>query len=295
MIFVLGNICRDTTFHVGRLPLPGETVNADGLSVDLGGKGLNQAVAASNAGAAVRLVAGIGEDWREKDAASLREAAPAGLELALVLKPGPVDCSSIMVSETGENVIVTRAAQGEALSIGDAAPFLDFKQGDLLLLQCNLQPGLTRFAASEAKRAGARVIFNPAPYKPWARSLADMIDMVILNRQEASAWTSRSNPAEAIADLDLPLAIITLGVEGCLARRRGEDTKRFPASAVEAVDTTAAGDTFVGVFAAEWLATGEEEKAISLALRAASASVARKGAVASIPSRQHIDRLRRQA
>ena len=163
MIFVLGNICRDTSFYVDRLPLAGETVNATATRVGLGGKGLNQAVAASSAGADVTLVAGIGEDWGEADESAVKATGCGDLTLALIRKSGPLDCSSIIVSEAGENLIVTNAAQAEALSIEDAAPHLTFAPSDVLLIQCNLQPDVTAFAAREARRAGARVIFNPAP------------------------------------------------------------------------------------------------------------------------------------
>jgi ribokinase len=293
MIFVLGNICRDTSFYVDRLPLAGETVNATATRVGLGGKGLNQAVAASSAGARVKLVAGIGEDWGEADEKAVQATGCGGLALALIRKSGPLDCSSIIVSDAGENLIVTNAAQAEALSIEDAASLLTFASADVLLIQCNLQPQVTEFAAREARRAGARVIFNPAPLKPWASSLESLADVVVLNAQEASAWTGKADAAEAAAKLNVPLAIITLGAAGCVARRHGAAALRFPAPAAKAVDATGAGDTFAGVFAAEWQATGDDTRAVNLALRAASTSVARPGALASIPSRHHIEELRR--
>jgi sugar/nucleoside kinase (ribokinase family) len=89
------------------------------------------------------------------------------------------------------------------------------------------------------------------------------------------------------------LAIVTLGADGCIAQWRGEAATRFPAPAVRAVDATGAGDTFTGVFGAEWQATGNDTQAIRLALSAASASVARHGALASIPSRGEVDSMRR--
>jgi ribokinase len=292
MIFVLGNICRDTSFYADRLPLAGETVNATATRVGLGGKGLNQAVAASSAGAQVTLIAGIGEDWGETDEKAVRATGCGDLTLALIRKSSPLDCSSIIVSQAGENLIVTNATQAEALSIEDAAPHLTFAASDVLLIQCNLQPEVTEFAAHEARRAGARVIFNPAPLKPWAPSLEGLADVLILNAQEAAAWTGKADAAEAAAALNVPLAIITLGAAGCAARRRGEAARRFPAPAVKAIDATGAGDTFAGVFAAEWQATGDDTRAVNLALLAASASVARPGALASIPSRRNIEDLR---
>ena len=90
----------------------------------LGGDGLNGAIAASSAGGRVRLVAGVGEDWIEADSSCVKAAGGSDLELALVRKAARVDCSAIMVSASGENVIVTRAAQAEALSVDDVAPLL---------------------------------------------------------------------------------------------------------------------------------------------------------------------------
>lgn len=291
MILVLGNICRDTSFYVGRLPSPGETVNAARTSTGLGGKGLNQAVAASNAGAMVRLVAGIGADWGEADEAQVRNATAGHLALSLVQKPGPVDCSSILVSDSGENIIVTSATQALSLSHDDVARHLSVSPADLLLLQGNLSEDLTLHAAREAKRGGARIVFNPAPMTAWARGMEGLADVLILNAQEACAWTGEVTASNAITRLHVPCAIITLGKDGCLLRQ-GEGTRHLPAPPTDAVDSTGAGDTFVGVFAAEWQATGDAMRAASLALRAASASVARPGALSSIPSRQDIAALR---
>jgi ribokinase len=292
MIFVLGNICRDTTFYVGRMPVAGETINAVQTQAGLGGKGLNQAIAAYRSGSRVRLIAGIGDNWSASDEADEVGAANQGLEFALVRKAGPTDCSSIVVAETGENLIVTNSSQAEALSIADVDSLLDFHTEDLLLLQCNLQPDLTRHAVDRARRAGARIIFNPAPYKAWARSLESLVDVIIMNAQEVLSWTSKNEPSHALYDLEVPLAIVTMGGEGCLARCRGESVTHLAAPAADVIDTTGAGDTFVGVFAAEWLATQNQKKALQLALAAASASVAKQGAVASIPSRREIAELR---
>lgn len=294
MIFVLGNICRDTTFGLERLPSPGETVNASTTYKGLGGKGLNQAVAAANAGAATRLIAGIGDDWTDEDIALVKQAAP-NLQLALVAKPGHCDSSTVIVSRSGENIIVTDAAQAEALTPAEAALHFEFSAGDVLLLQCNLGLETTCAAIREARRKGVRIILNPAPFKSWARDLANDIDVAILNAQEALAWTGSSPASVAIEALNAPLAIVTLGAGGCLAQRKGHTALRFSASIAEAVDTTAAGDTFCGVFAAEWLATGNERQAIRLAMSSAAMSVTKQGAMASVPSRRDIDRLRRLA
>ena len=289
MIFVLGNICRDTTFYVDRMPAAGETINAVRTMSGLGGKGLNQAIAAHRSGSEVKLIAATGDDWSAADEAI---AGAAGFEFAVVRKSGPSDFSSILVSESGENLVVTNAAQAEALVIEDVNGNLNLRGGDLLLLQCNLRPEITRQAIERARRAGARIILNPAPYKSWARSLENLVDVIVMNAQEARSWTGEAEPLQAIAKIDTPLVIVTLGGNGCVVKRSGASPQHYKIPPADVVDTTGAGDTFVGVFASEWLKTQNHHQAVQLALATASVSVARQGAVASIPARHEIDKLK---
>ncbi len=292
MIFVLGNICRDTTFYVDRMPVAGETINAHRTLSGLGGKGLNQAVAAHRCGSKVKLIAAVGDDWSDVDEEFATGSGAADFEFAVVHKSGPSDCSSILVADSGENLIVTNASQAEVLSIEDVNDELNLRQDDLLLLQCNLTLEITRRAIDQARGAGACIILNPAPYKSWARSLESLVDVIVLNAQEATSWTGEAEPLQAIGKIDTPLVIVTLGGAGCMVKRAGESPQHFKVPEANAIDTTGAGDTFMGVFASEWLETHNQIQAVQLALATASASVERQGAVASIPARHEMDQIR---
>lgn len=291
MIFVLGNICRDTSFYVDRLPIAGETINAKRTIVGLGGKGLNQAVAACRARGDVTLIAAVGADWSTEDENTVRQGSHEFF-FSLLHRPGACDSSSVVIAQSGENLIVTNAGQSQALCVADVESQLRLTEGDMLIVQGNLKPDVTCAAMAFAQSAKARVIFNPAPYGHWARSVAEFADVLILNAQESRAWTSEREPLAAIRTIDVPLAIVTLGDGGCLIRAGESEPKAIPAPRVDALDTTGAGDTFVGVFAAEWNVTQDPLRAIRLALAAASASVSKAGTLASIPDRITIDEFR---
>ncbi len=286
MLVVLGNACRDVTFRVAALPEPGETLNALETVSGLGGKGLNQAVAAARTGAIVRLVAAIGNDAA---AASIRAALDAEnmTDQGLIEKPGDTDLSAIIVASGGENIIVTNAAQAAGLAINDIAEVLRLERDDVLLLQGNLSAEASTYAVRRAKAAGAKVVFNPAPYQAWCKSLAQDVDVLILNSVERERWSDAD-------DLDVPLAIVTCGPRGCLMKRGREPSERFGAPLMNARDATGAGDIFAGVFTASLGRSGDAPTAVRLALAAASDSVTRPGAFASIPSREALARMQRE-
>lgn len=291
-LVVLGNACLDATHRLERLPRPGETVNALAVAEDLGGKGLNQAIAARRAGAGVRLVAPVGDD----DVAMLvqrrleAEGIPAD---GLLVRAGRSDRSTIMVDPRGENIIVTDGRNARALRAEEALAGLVLAPGDGLAMQGNLGVDVTRDAAGAARRAGAAVILNPAPFAGPLRGLASLVDVLVLNAGEAAGFAGTDDQALWPARIRVPLAVITLGPSGCLLLVDGRTPVRIAAPEVEAVDTVGAGDTFVGTFAAEWLATRDPLRAAQLAVAAASEKVARSGTVSALPSRDDIDRLRR--
>jgi ribokinase len=289
---VLGNVCLDVVHRLDRLPGPGETVNARAVAEDLGGKGLNQAIAARRAGAAVRLVAPVGTDGTA-DLVRARLAAEDIADDGLVVLPGRSDRSTVMVDAAGENVIVTDAAKARGLTLAEAEPRLDLRPGDGLVLQGNLAPAVTRGAAEAARRAGARVVLNPAPFDPSLVDLVPLLDVLVLNAGEAAAFAGTADRSLWPPRLAVPLAVVTLGAEGCLLLSAGRPALAVPAPPVDAVDTVGAGDTAVGTFAAEWLATGSAERAARLAVAAASEKVRRAGTVSALPSRADLDRLRR--
>jgi ribokinase len=291
MIVVVGNACVDVTFRTDRLPVPGETVNALAVSEDLGGKGLNQAVAACRAGADVRLVAPVGDDAAaDQIRAFLRdEGIPAD---DLVASPGRTDRSVILVDRAGENVIVTDAARAEAMALADGAAGLALALGDALVLQGNLPDATTRIAAEAARRAGASVVLNPAPFRPSLVGLAPLVDVLVVNAVEAARWSGVDDIDAALTRLGAPLALVTLGAAGCVLVRAGDAPVRIPSPPADAVDTVGAGDAFVGTFAAEWVRTRDPLRAARLAVAVASFKVVRSGTLSAFPSRAEVERLR---
>ena len=291
MLYILGNACRDLTFRVDSLPAPGATLNALSTHSGLGGKGLNQAIAAARAGADVRLIAPVGDDAAARVICETLEAEGIPTD-SLIASQGDTDISVIIVAEGGENMIVTNAARAESITVDDINRHLLLRAEDALLLQGNLLAGPTRHAAKRAREAGAKVIFNAAPYRDWARTMSDLVDALILNAHEAQCWAGAESPEHAIGQLTVPLAVVTRGAGGCLLRSGGGEVIAFPAPRREAKDTSGAGDVFAGVFAAEWLQTDDEARAVRLALSTASESVMRRGTLAAVPSREEIRHLR---
>ena len=293
MLVVLGNACRDVTFRVAALPEPGETLSALETVSGLGGKGLNQAVAAARTGAAVRLVAAIGND---PAAGSIRAALRTEnmTDQGLIEKPGDTDLSAIIVGSSGENVIVTNSTQAAGLSINDIAEHVRLESDDVLLLQGNLSAETSSYAVRSAKASGARVVFNPAPFQAWCKSLAQDVDVLILNSVELERWFGAGGQGMPVAELEMPLAIVTRGPRGCLMKCGRKPAELFAAPLVKTEDATGAGDVFAGVFAASWGKSGDAAAAVRLALAAASDSVTRLGAFASIPSREALARMQRE-
>jgi ribokinase len=291
MLVVLGNACLDITHRLERLPLHGETINALAVSEDLGGKGLNQAVMARRAGAPVRFIAPVGDD--EIAERVRRLLASEGIpDQDLLAGPGRSDRSVIFVDQRGENVIVTDALRSIGLQFDAVADRCVFDHGDGLLLQGNLSVATSKAAAEAARRAGARVILNPAPFSPAFVDLGRLADVVIVNAVEAMQWTGAPSAAEALIRLGTPIAIVTLGASGCILSERSMPPVTIEAPATTAIDTVGAGDTFVGTFVAEWLVSGDAERSALLAVAVASLKVRHSGTVSAFPTQDEIAGLR---
>ena len=291
-LVVLGNAGLDITHELDALPRPGETVIARRITRDLGGKGLNQAVAAARAGAPVRLVAPVGTD---AVADRIRTALAAeGIGDDLIARQGASDTAIILVDRNGENVIVSDTGQVEALHFDEVKEKLVLSPADLLLMQGNLSETTTRAALAHARACGAIVALNAAPLRNWL--IGTEADILIANRLEAALWVGGHDddpPEKLVARIAAPVAIVTLGPQGAILKE-GLRLIRRAAPPACAADTTGAGDVLAGVFCAEWIAGAPPEDALALAVAAASRQVTRKGTVSAMPSRDDIARLRPQ-
>jgi ribokinase len=280
-VFVVGSLNADHRVHVDRLPAAGETVLASSTAVTAGGKGANQAVAAARAGAPTTIVGAVGDD-------------PDGGLLARALAEQDIDArhvraipdaetgrALITVDRRGENTIVVAAGANEKLTTDDVDEGLrDIAVGDLLLLQLETPESLVRHAARVAAGAGATVILNPTPVPDSVHGLFDDVDLLVVNEHELAHLADDITSLAGTADTTV---ICTLGADGVDVTHRG-GVEHIAAAAVEAVDSTAAGDTFIGYFAAHLAAAPDDILgAIRVAVQAAGVAVTRPGAIESIP------------
>jgi ribokinase len=286
-VLVLGNATLDVIQRVDRLPAPGETLLASSIARCAGGKGFNQAVAAARTGAPTRLVAPIGKD---ADAAFLAGSVKdeTGLDANWLACDGPTDISTIWVAAGGENVIVSSAECARSVTPDQARSLCGtLTAGDVLLMQGNLAADTTHTAAETAKARGATRVLNTAPIAWDMKPVLGLFDIVIANEGEAAQLTTGPSAAASLRAAGVRTAIITLGARGALIVDDGIETM-IGAPRVAAVDTSGAGDVFVGTLAglvANGLALSN---AVSIAVAAASLSVTRPNTTPSFPSRTEV-------
>jgi ribokinase len=263
--------------------------------VGVGGKGLNQAVAARRAGAEVRLVAPVGLD---EAARRIRDVLAAeGLDPALlVVVDAPTDEAVIWVAEGGENAIVSTAdAARRLLPAGVAAAVAGLGPSDTLLVQGDLPLETTAHCVEAARGCGARwLVVNTAPGLPGAELLVPVADVLVVNAGEAMGLSGASGPeaaAEALVSRGARSVVVTLGAAGAYLLTGGT-RHQVPAPEVTAVDTTGAGDVFAGVLAAALDAGSDLCAATAWAVRAASLKVTRPGTIAGLPTAAELAALR---
>lgn len=281
-----GSLNIDHVYRVAHFVSPGETLDSLAYDQFPGGKGFNQSVALARAGIPVRHAGKIGSDGRWLK----QYLAEAGADTTFVEEvDGPTGHAIIQVSPKGENSIVLHGGANRLTTAADAKRVLArAKRGDWLLLQNEISamPDIMRFAA----RQGMNIAFNPAP---MTRSVLDLplnlVSTFILNEVEAGMLARTKKDSDMVAAMRkrFPKAavVLTLGAKGARYADSSE-TLSVPAVKVKAVDTTAAGDTFIGYFLAERLLGRDVRTALATACKAAAICVTRPGAAVSIPERE---------
>jgi ribokinase len=280
MILVFGSINVDVLVPVPALPRPGETVLGGDYALAPGGKGANQAVAARRAGAAVA----VGEDAFA--ALTLETLRGDGVELAPVRRVArPTGCAAIMIGGDGENLIAV--APGANLEVRAAAvPQAMLGSATTLVCQMEAPPAETWALLRRARAAGARTILNLAPAAPLDPAAWADLDVLVANRGEAAALGGE--PA-ALAPRLRQALIVTHGAAGSTAWLADGGRIDTPALAIQPVDTTGAGDTFVGVLAAALDGGGPLCSALRRASAAASLACLARGAQTAMPRADQID------
>ncbi|MFF4579118.1 ribokinase [Streptomyces sp. NPDC001389] len=290
VIAVLGSTNMDLVAYVSKAPNPGETVTGREFRTVPGGKGANQAVAAARLGGQVVMIGAVGAD---AFGVRLREALTgAGVETAaLRTVEGASGTAHVTVDDEGANsIIVIPGANGRVTGL-EAGDDSRIGAADSLLLQLELPLEAVLAGARAARAHGVRTVLTPAPVRPLPDELLAATDLLVPNEHEAAALTGLTDPHRAAEALlrAVPEVVITLGAAGCLYAARGREPLAVPVPRVRAVDTTAAGDTFVGALA---VALGEGRtvpEGLRWASVAASLSVQRPGAQSSMPTRAETD------
>ncbi|MFJ6983528.1 MULTISPECIES: ribokinase [unclassified Streptomyces] len=289
-IVVLGSTNMDLVAYVARAPRRGETVTGREFRTIPGGKGANQATAAAHAGGVVSLIGAVGHDSFGARLRSTLEHAGVNTDHLRTVE-FPSGTAHIVVDDEGGNaIVVVPGANGtvDHLAPGDEALIAS---ASALLLQLEIPLPAVVAGARAARAHGVRTILTPSPAQPLPPELLAATDLLVPNEHEAAALTGRADPREAASALldAVPEVVVTLGASGSLYAARGAEPFTVPAPRVTAVDSTGAGDTFVGALA---VALGEDRPvrdALTWAAAAAALSVQRAGASASMPYRAEID------
>jgi len=295
MIVVFGSINLDLVTRVARFPAPGETVGGASFATYPGGKGGNQALAAARAGASVRMYGAVGHDAFAKAALAL--LAAGGVDLDGVARvDAPTGCATILVDVHGENCIAV-APGANALADPSTVPDSALRSDVRVVLQQEVPAEANAALIARARRRGARIILNAAPARRLSLDVLREIDVLVVNETEAAAlakahgWAAEPEAFARAAIGALPSVsaiVLTLGKEGALAAF-GSELLRVPALEVNIVDTTGAGDAFVGALAAALDAAAPVPEALCFAVAAGSLACKVEGAQTALPDRAAIE------
>ncbi len=293
-ILVIGSVNTDFTIHVNRMPTLGETIDGYDFAINSGGKGANQAVAVAKLGGNVKFLGSVGNDSNGEFL--LKNLNDSGVEFAgFKSDTSPTGTASITVVN-GDNFIILNAGANNCITtqvIDEYSPLI--ADADILVMQLEIPVDSVVYAASIAKKNGTLVVLNPAPYKEIPQDCFKNIDIIVPNEHEAYLLTGirikdEENCQKAISflcDRGIKTSIITLGSKGC-AYNIGKEIYFRNAEKTSVVDTTSAGDTFIGAVCCGLAEGMELKECIDFATKASAITVSRKGASCSIPTRDEI-------
>lgn len=291
VIVVLGSLNMDLVLRVPRAPGAGETLIGRSLQRLPGGKGGNQAVSCARQGAAVRLIARVGGD---DDGRALCDALAAdGIALGAVQRDAaqPTGVALVMVEDSAQNRIVVLPGANLAVTVDDDGLAAALAGAQAFVTQLESPLAVVEQAVAAAAAHGVPVVLNPSPLQPLPDTLWPRVDTLVLNEVEAAEIAGRAvdgptaarDAAQALRARGVRRVVVTLGADGAVSVD-ADGCHHHPALRVDAVDTTAAGDTFTGALAVALAGGATLVDAVGRGLRAAALCVTRVGAQPSIPT-----------
>ena len=298
-IFVLGSINQDFVLKVERRPEPGETVTDAELSTGSGGKGANQAAAAALLGASVSFLGRVGDD--EFGEPLVRALEEKGIDTSLIqrISGRQTGAAFITVTPDGENAITVAPGANRAITLEDVDAAADVIRGArVLVAQMEVPKEVVGRAAEVAASGDTRVLLNLAPTFEVPRELLERLDPLVVNEHEAAFLLGSRvegvdgalSAAPELLSLGPGSAVITLGAAGAVIADSSSAT-HIPAPEVDVVDTTGAGDAFVGALAVKLARGASLEEAASYAVRAGAAAVTKRGAQGALPTPEVVEAL----
>jgi len=291
-IVCLGSLNMDLVIQVQRAPSEGETVQGESIRYVPGGKGANQAVSCARQGARVSMLGRVGPDHHGEILCEALKQDGILVKGVLVDSEESTGVALVMVEESGLNRIVVIAGANAKLSLDESQLVQELTNAQFLVMQFEVPMAQVLQAAKVARRLGCKVVLNPSPAKPLPEELWSLVDVMIVNETEARFLTgvSPDTDPEVAAEVGRQLiakgvaqAVVTLGALGAVATD-GCGSTYHPAPQVKVVDTTAAGDTFLGVVTVGLARKLSLTASVNLGIRASTLCIQTMGAQPSIPT-----------
>ncbi len=298
-VFVIGSINQDFVLSVERRPRPGETVTDAQLSKGNGGKGANQAAAAALLGADVKFLGRVGDDGLGEPLVEALSDKGVDTSLIKAASDSTTGTAFITVTPDGENEITVAPGANRSLTVDDVdAASESIGEARVLVAQMEVSAEVVLRAVEVAARLGTRPLVNLAPPSEVQRELLEKLDPLVVNEHEAAFLLGEKvegvqGALDATAEL-LALGpesvVVTVGENGAVFAD-GQSSQHVPSPKVDVVDTTGAGDAFVGALAASLSRDASLEDAVAYAVRAGAAAVTREGAQGALPTPETIEAL----
>lgn len=297
-ILVIGSLNMDLIVRTPHIPAPGETILGHTFSTAPGGKGANQAVAAAKLGAPVKMIGRVGADDFGKTLRSQLSAVGVDAQFVVEDAETATGVALISVDDAGQNsIIVVPGANGRVprRDIDNAREVI--RSARVVVAQLEIPLDTVAYAMRAARDAGALTILNPAPARPLPRELVQDSEVIVPNETEAAQLTgiavsdaaSATDAARALQEMGARSVIVTLGDKGALWLDAQGNAQHVPPFAIQAVDTTAAGDAFIGALAAARARDQDWETSLRMASAAGALTATKLGAQPSLPTRAELE------